>query len=91
MVPVFAHLYDACMERGLPVGIAPNVKVSIVLLPEECRWLSEHPQAHRWQRVKLAALRGAFGVYFRARLWRRRSSDRLRLVFDLSKGGSLAR
>ena len=71
MVPVFAHLYDACMERGLPVGIAPNVKVSIVLLPEECRWLSEHPQAYRWQRVKLAVLRGVFGVYFRARLWRR--------------------
>ena len=71
MVPIFARLYDACMERGLLVGIAPNVKVSIVLLPEECRWLSEHPQAHRWHRVKLAAMRAGFGLYFRARLWRR--------------------
>jgi hypothetical protein len=43
LVPVFARLYDACMERGLPIGIAPNVHVSLVLLPEECRGLSENP------------------------------------------------
>jgi len=70
MVPVFARLYEACMERGLPIGIARNIKVSIVLLPEECRWLSERPEAFRWQRLKLAALRRGFGLYFRARLRR---------------------
>lgn len=71
MVPVFTRLYEACMERRLPIGIAPNIKVSIVLLPDESRWLSERPGAFRWQRLKLAALRGAFGVYFQARLRRR--------------------
>jgi hypothetical protein len=40
LVPVFAHLYDACMARGLPIGAAPNVHVSLVMLPEECRSLS---------------------------------------------------
>jgi hypothetical protein len=43
LVPVFGRLYDACMERGLPIGLAPNVHVSLVLLPEECRDLSENP------------------------------------------------
>lgn len=40
LVPVFSRLYEACMERGLPIGCAPNVKVSLVLLPEECASLS---------------------------------------------------
>jgi len=40
LVPVFQRLYEACMERGLPIGCAPNVHVSLVLLPEECRSLS---------------------------------------------------
>src|SRR6185436_4125164 len=41
LVPVFRRLYEACMERGLPIGCAPNVHVSLVLLPEECRSLSD--------------------------------------------------
>ena len=40
MVPVFRALYEACMSRGLPIGCAPNVHVSLVMLPEEARWLS---------------------------------------------------
>ena len=68
MVPVFARLYEACMERGLPIGIAPNVKVSIVLLPGECRWLSARRDGFRWRRLKLAALRRGFALYFRTRL-----------------------
>jgi hypothetical protein len=34
LVPVFRRLYEACMERGLPIGCAPNVHVSLVLQPE---------------------------------------------------------
>ena len=60
------------MRRGLPVGIAPNVKVSIVMLPEECRWLSEDPQAFALRRAKLAVMRTAFGAVFRRRLRRAR-------------------
>ena len=69
---VFAHLWEACMRHKLPIGIAPNVKVGIVMLPEECRWLSEHPGAFPIQRAKLALMRGAFGVIFRRRLRRAR-------------------
>ncbi|HSB60863.1 MAG TPA: radical SAM protein [Vicinamibacteria bacterium] len=41
LVPVFRRLYEACMERGLPIGCAPNIHVSLVLLPDEARWLSD--------------------------------------------------
>jgi hypothetical protein len=40
LIPVFRRFYEACMERGLPIGCAPNVQVSLVMLPEECRWFS---------------------------------------------------
>jgi hypothetical protein len=68
MVPVFRRLYEACMERGLPIGCAPNVHVSLVMLPEECRGLS--PRRFPFQRMKLAAMAGAFGYQFRRRLTR---------------------
>ena len=41
MVPIFRHLYEKCMEHGLPVGAAPDIHVSLVMLPEECRALSD--------------------------------------------------
>jgi hypothetical protein len=61
LVPVFQRLYEACMERGLPIGCAPNVHVSLVLLPDEARSLSNRrfpatrvklglmAQAAKWQ------------------------------------------
>lgn len=58
IVPVYRRLYEACMEQGLPIGVAPNVHVSLVPLPEECRFLS--PRRFPLQQLKLAALRAAF-------------------------------
>ena len=54
VVPVFQRLYEACMERGLPIGCAPNVHVSLVMLPEECRTLS--PRRYPFQQLKLKAM-----------------------------------
>jgi hypothetical protein len=51
LVPVFRRLYEACMERGLPIGVAPNIHVSLVLLPDECRSLS--PRRFPLQSLKL--------------------------------------
>jgi Radical SAM superfamily len=65
LVPVFRRLYDACMEHGLPIGCAPNVHVSLVLLPEECAGLSD--RHYRWQHVKLAALKQVVAAGFAAR------------------------
>ena len=67
MLPVFAYLYRACMKAGLPIGIAPNIKVSIVMLPEECRWLLPPGERNsfRLERLKLATMRQAYAAYFR--------------------------
>lgn len=50
MIPVFRRLYEACMEHNLPIGLAPNVNVSLVMLPEECAWLSEKRDSWTFRR-----------------------------------------
>ena len=45
---------------------APNVHVSLVMLPEECRWLS--PNRYRWHSLKLKAMASVFARQFERRL-----------------------
>lgn len=54
MIPVFRRLFEATMEAGLPIGCAPNIHVSLVMLPEECRGLSN--RRYPWQSLKLKAM-----------------------------------
>lgn len=65
LIPVFRRLYEACMERGLPIGCAPNIHVSLVLLPEECRPLS--PRRYPWREARRRALRSVAGATIRSR------------------------
>jgi hypothetical protein len=65
LVPVFRALYESCMARGLPIGCAPNVHVSLVLLPEEARGLS--PRRFRWREMKRRALARAVAFEFARR------------------------
>jgi len=75
LVPVFRRLYEACMEKGLPIGVAPNIHVSLVLLPDECRSLSDRRFPLRALQLKLMgrAARAMVGRNVRAAM---RSSAR---------------
>ena len=64
LVPVFRRLYEACMERSLPIGVAPNIHVSLVLLPEECRWFSDNPRRFWRKELRLRALSALFRLRF---------------------------
>lgn len=66
LVPVFRRLYEACMEEGLPIGCAPDVHVSLVMLPEECRGLS--PKRYFWQTLKLKIMAAVFRRRFEKRV-----------------------
>jgi hypothetical protein len=56
MKQVFAHLYEACRDAGLPVGILP-IEVSLVVQPEEAAALAAPSSGFRIYEWKLAALR----------------------------------
>ena len=68
MIPVFKRLYEACMERGLPIGCAPNIHVSLVMLPEECASLSS--RTYRWQDMKRAVIKRVLAAQLSRRLAR---------------------
>jgi uncharacterized radical SAM superfamily protein len=68
MIPVFRRLYEACMEAGLPIGCAPNIHVSLVMLPEECASLSS--RTFRWQDMKHAVIKRVLAAQLSRRLAR---------------------
>ena len=70
LIPVFARLWEACMEKGLPFGMAPNIHVSLVMLPEECRGLSDRAARFPLQDLKRAAMKKVFELQLRRELRR---------------------
>ena len=76
IVPVFARLYEACMERGLPIGLAPNVHVSLVMLPEEGRWLQPNPRRFWFRELNNAAARRVVAAWLRRTTARARASKK---------------
>ncbi|MBI3820675.1 MAG: radical SAM protein [Planctomycetes bacterium] len=70
LAPVFKHLFEACARKRLPIGLAPNVHVSLVMLPEEARFLSEDKSLRRayafWRTPRAAAARALLWAKARA-------------------------
>jgi hypothetical protein len=58
MRTVFLRVAEACRDAGLPVGIAPNIEVSLVVQPDDALELLDDGDPRTWvYRAKLAALR----------------------------------
>jgi len=68
MIPVFRRMYEACMERGLMIGVAPNIKVSLVILPEEGKYFTDHRRRFYMTRAKNAFLRPIFKAALKMKL-----------------------
>jgi hypothetical protein len=66
MIPIFQAQYETAMRHGLPILVAPNVNVSLVLLPWESRHLvSKKVRRRFWlKEAKMAAMRKAFSHVF---------------------------
>lgn len=44
---VFEHVYEACRKNLIPIGVAPNIEVSLICQPDDTRYLAE-PGWRRW-------------------------------------------
>ncbi|MEX0880333.1 MAG: radical SAM protein [Thermoanaerobaculia bacterium] len=73
MREVFAHLYEACRDAGLPIGILP-IEVSLVVQPEEAADLVARSLASRLYESKLSALRKVARPYVAWKLMPRPST-----------------
>lgn len=59
MVAVMRHMYRACMKAGLPIGMAPNIQVSLIVNPEDARFLEPPGPRKAIYEAKLKAYKAA--------------------------------
>jgi hypothetical protein len=55
MVTVMRHMYRACMKAGLPIGMTPNIQVSLIVNPEDARFLEPPGPRKSFYEAKLKA------------------------------------
>ncbi len=46
MLTVLRYVAESCIKKGIPIGMAPNLEVSLVMTPDDCRFLL--PQSFSW-------------------------------------------
>ena len=62
---VMSAVYDACRRHRIPVGIAPNIEVSLVVTPDDAALLAPRTPSfyayELWRRTVRLAARPVFG------------------------------
>ncbi|MGE5176598.1 MAG: radical SAM protein [Hyphomicrobiales bacterium] len=59
MLGIFKHVYEACRRNGIPIGAAPNIEVSLVVQPDDTRYLAKRSLATWLYESRLALVRRA--------------------------------
>jgi hypothetical protein len=65
---VMQHQWQRCRDRGIPIGLAPGIEVSLVVQPTDTAYLAEGTWRDRWYRAKLAVARRLAAPLFRRRM-----------------------
>lgn len=77
MVVVHRYMLEACRKKGIPIGIAPNIEVSLVFLPTDAFYLVDRRRWDmRWYRWRNRILAWLARPYFAWQLWPHRVRDR---------------
>lgn len=64
MVVVFRHVFEACMKNGLPIGMAPNIEVSLIVNPDDARFLAPRSARKMAYEIRLAAAKALLNPVF---------------------------
>jgi hypothetical protein len=64
MIHVMQHMYTACRRNGIPIGMAPNIEVSLIVNPDDAQYLVPRTWKERMYEAKLKLLRAAARPYF---------------------------
>jgi hypothetical protein len=65
---VMAHLYETCRRRWLPIGVAPNIEVSLVVNPDDAALLGRRTPAFYAYEAYRRLLKVAAKPVFRYRM-----------------------
>ncbi len=73
MVVVMRHMYEACMKAGLPIGMAPNIEVSLIVNPDDAKYLAPPSARKTLYEAKLKTYKALAGPLF---WWKMRARPR---------------
>jgi hypothetical protein len=59
------HMYVACRRNRIPIGIAPNIEVSLIVNPDDAQYLVPRTFGFRLDRLKLKLLKRMAAAHFR--------------------------
>jgi hypothetical protein len=68
MVGVMRHMYVACRRRGIPIGVAPNIEVSLIVNPDDAQYLVPRTLGFRLDRLRLSLIKRLAALKFRREL-----------------------
>jgi hypothetical protein len=76
---VMQYMYEACMKKGIPIGLAPNIEVSLVVQPDDAKYLVPRNFKFKNYQLKLKTLKVLAAPIFRKEL-RQKNSPSLPVV-----------
>ncbi|MGC9330118.1 MAG: hypothetical protein ACP5I1_20950, partial [Candidatus Hinthialibacter sp.] len=65
IIRVFRKVYESCMEYGIPIGLTPNIEVSLVVQPTDAEYLVEPSIPYYIYKTKLAIMKPFAHYLFR--------------------------
>jgi hypothetical protein len=68
MVRVFRQVYECCMKHGVPVGLVPNIEVSLIVQPTDAEYLIAPSLQYYLYKSKLALMKPVARHLFRQQL-----------------------
>ncbi len=72
MYIVFQHVYDACRKNNIPIGVVPNIEVSLVVLPVDAKYLVKHDLKYYLYEWEMKILRLFAYPYFKWKMRKRK-------------------
>ncbi len=57
MRQVMKYMYEACMKKGIPIGLAPNIEVSLVVQPDDAKYLVPQNLRYGMYQLKLKSMK----------------------------------
>ena len=91
MVKVMRHMYVACRRQGIPIGVAPNIEVSLIVNPDDAQYLVPRDLRFRLDRWWLRALKTLAGPKFAHELRPHPVKGRIELADERDKADRSAR
>ena len=65
---VMEYMYRSCRKAGIPMGVAPNIEVSLIVNPDDAKYLVERDLGFRLHELKMKLLKRLAMLKFRREL-----------------------